>query len=159
MESNYESSESNYEYGEYFGRSYGRFPSESDFSSESHNTYVPTSSFSNESALESRSSFCSSESRGISTIPTKTQSSKKYNSLDDVDKLIEKLEFSMEGANLTSDRANQILAQRKQKIDELKKLVAEARKAEEEERMIKQLEQENRELDDSIDSLNKGFYR
>ena len=45
------------------------------------------------------------------------------------------------------------------KIDELKKLVADARKAEVEERMLKQLEQENSELDDAIDSLNKGFHR
>ena len=65
----------------------------------------------------------------------------------------------MQSANLTSDRANQVLAQRKQKIDELKKLVAAARKAEAEERMIRQLEQENSELDDAIDSINKGFHR
>ena len=65
----------------------------------------------------------------------------------------------MQSANLTSDRANQVLAQRKQKIDELKKLVADARKAEVEERMIKQLEQENSELDNAIDILNKGFHR
>ena len=91
--------------------------------------------------------------------PSATPQEKKYNSLDDVDKLIERLESSMQSANLTSDRANQVLAQRKQKIDELKKLVADARKTEAEERMIKQLEQENSELDDAIDSLNKGFHR
>lgn len=84
---------------------------------------------------------------------------KRYNSLDDIDKLIERLEASMSGINVTSERANQVLNQRQQKIDELKKSVAEARKAEEEERVIQQLEQENSELDDAIDILNKGFHR
>lgn len=88
-----------------------------------------------------------------------TSEPKKYNSLDDIDKLIEKLENSMNGTSVTSERANQVLAQRKQKIAELKKLVADARKAEEEERMVRQLEQENSQLDNAIDSLNKGFHR
>ena len=88
-----------------------------------------------------------------------TSEPKKYNSLDDIDKLIEKLENSMNGTSVTSERANQVLAQRKQKIAELKKLVADARKAEEEERMVRQLEQENNQLDDAINSLNKGFHR
>ena len=88
-----------------------------------------------------------------------TSEPKKYNSLDDIDKLIEKLENSMNGTNVTSERANQVLAQRKQKIAELKQLVADARKVEEEDKMVKQLEQENSQLDDAIDSLNKGFQR
>ena len=184
MESNYGSSESNYGYGGYSGRNYGGFSSESSYSSESRDSYRPisssfssesslssesrdtfrpTPSFSSESALESSPSSYSSESRDISTptysTPSKPQNSKKYNSLDDIDKLIERLESSMQSANLTSDRANQVLAQRKQKIDELKKLVADARKSEVEERMIKQLEQENSELDNAIDILNKGFHR
>ena len=163
MESNYGSSESNYGYGGYSGRNYGGFSSESSLSSESRDTFRPTPSFSSESALESSPSSYSSESRDISTptysTPSKPQNSKKYNSLDDIDKLIERLESSMQSANLTSDRANQVLAQRKQKIDELKKLVDDARKSEVEERMIKQLEQENSELDNAIDILNKGFHR
>ncbi len=84
---------------------------------------------------------------------------KKYNSLDDIDKLIEKLEASMTTTAVTSEKANQILDQRRKKIEELKKLVAEARKAEAEDRMIKRLEQENSQLDDAIDSINKGFCR
>lgn len=175
MESIYIGSESNYEYGGYSGINYGEFSSESSYSSESRDSYRPTpSSFPSESSFSSESrdtyrptpSFSSEsalESRDISTptygTPSTTQNSKKYNSLDDIDKLIERLESSMQSTNLTSDRANKVLAQRKQKIDELKKLVADARKAETEERMIKQLEQENSELDDAIDSLNKGFHR
>ena len=90
---------------------------------------------------------------------TVTSEPKKYNSLDDIDKLIEKLENSMNGTSVTSERANKVLAKRQQKIDELKKLVADARKAEEEERMVRRLEKENRQLDAAIDSLNKGFHR
>lgn len=88
-----------------------------------------------------------------------TSEPENYNSLDDIDKLIERFENSMNGTNVTSERVNQVLAQRKQKIDELKKLVAGARKAEEEDRMVRQLEQENSQLDDAINSLNKGFHR
>lgn len=163
MESNFGSSESNYGYGGYTEKNYGGFSSESSFSSESRDTYRPSPSFSSESALESSPAFYSSESRDISTptygTPSTTQNSKKYNSLDDIDKLIERLESPKQSANLTSDRANQVLAQRKQKIDELKKLVADARKAETVERMIKKLEQENSELDNAIDSLKKGYHR
>ena len=82
------------------------FSSESSFSSESRETYRPTPSFSSESTLESSPSSYSSESRDISAptygIPSTTQNSKKYNSLDDIDKLIERLESSMQSANLTS---------------------------------------------------------
>lgn len=168
------SSESNYDFGGYSGRSYGGFSSESSYSSESRDSYRPTpSSFSSESSYSSESrdtysptpSFSSEsalESRNIST-PTygtpSTNQNNKYNSLDDIDKLIERMESSTQNVNVTSDRANQILTQRKQKIEQLKNLVAAARKAEEEERMIKQLEQENNELDNAIDSLNRGFHR
>lgn len=82
----------------------------------------------------------------------------KYNSLEDIDMLIERLESSMP-SNLTSDRANQVLAQRKQKIEELKKLVAAAREAEAEEQAIRQLEQDNAELDNAINSIGKGRLR
>ena len=169
------SSESNYDFGGYSGRSYGGFSSESSYSSESRDSYRPTpSSFSSESSYSSESrdtysptpSFSSEsalESRNISTptygTPSTNQNNKKYNSLDDIDKLIERMESSTQNVNVTSDRANQILTQRKQKIEKLKNLVADARKAEAEERMIKQLEQENNELDNAIDSLNRGFHR
>lgn len=178
------SSESNYGFGGYSGKSYGGFSSESsyssesrdsyrtmspsyssesNYSSESRDTYRPTPSFSSESALGSSPSSYSSESidisRQIYDTPSENQNHKKYNSLDDIDKLIERMESSTQNVNLTSDRANQVLTQRKQKIEQLKNLVADARKAEEEERMIKQLEQENSELDNAIDSLSKGFHR
>lgn len=84
---------------------------------------------------------------------------KQYNSLEDIDRLIERLESSLGSTQVTSERANQILAQRKQKIDELRKLVADARKAEAEENVIRQLEQDNSELDAAIDSINKGLRR
>ena len=167
MESNFGSSESNYGFGGYSGRSFGGYSSESSYASESRDTYRPSPSFSSESALESRdSSIYSPESRQTSTpsygasSSVKSSGSKKtYNSLDDVDKLIERLESSLGSTNVTSERANQILAERKQKIESLKQLVAEARKAEAEEKMIKQLEQENSELDDAIDNIGKRFHR
>ncbi len=158
------SSESSYGFGGYSGG----YSSESSYASESRNSYRPSSSFSSKSALESRPSIVSAESRatsfssesrgmGIQTSITKPKT--QYNSLDDIDKLIERLEASFGTTQVTSERANQILAQRKQKIESLKQLVADARKAETEERIIQQLEQENSELDDAIDSMNKGFHR
>lgn len=84
---------------------------------------------------------------------------KQYNSLEDIDRLIERLESSLGNTQVTSERANQILTQRKQKIDELRKLVAAARQAEAEESLIRQLEQDNNELDAAINSINKGLRR
>jgi len=84
---------------------------------------------------------------------------KKYNSLEDIDKLIEKLEKSTENISVKSEKINRALMQRKQKIFELKKLVSDARKEEEERKIIKQLEKENNELDEAIESFNKGLYR
>lgn len=173
MESNFGSSESNYGYN--YGRSYGGYSSESSYPSESRNDY---SSPLKNNLSESRTPDISSESRkqiwgtpadyengwgnsnrSDKTLVTSNETGIKYNNLDDIDKLIERLEASLGDTKVTSERANQILAQRKQKIDELRKLVADARKVEEEEKIIRKLEQENSELDAVIDSLNKGLHR
>lgn len=148
---------------------FGGYASESSLAGESRNSFRPK--FSSESALESRpSSFFASESRQTSfssesretsgpSYGVLPESKKTYNSLEDIDKLIERLEVSLQNVQVTSEKATQILTQKKQKLETLKKLVAEARKAEAEKRMIQQLEQENSELDAAIDSMNKGFHR
>ncbi len=145
MESNYGGSESNYGYSILERKDYGF---ESNYSSESRPSNKSRSSSSSESASESRYSE-----------PSNEQSNKKYNSLDDIDMLIERLEKSMEGADYSSERVNKVLAERKQKINELKKLVNAARVKEAEERVIRQLENDNKEIDRAINSINKGFHR
>ncbi len=146
---------------------YNGYSSEFKFASESRDS--SSSSLNGQSALESRTSTISSESRATSfssesrkidiQTPVKTQR-KQFNSLEDIDKLIERLEGSLTNASdFKSERTEQILEQRRQKIELLKKLAKEAREAEAEKTLIKLLEQENSELDDAIDSINKGFHR
>lgn len=88
--------------------------------------------------------------------PTTTQKT-QYNSLDDIDKLIERLEASLPNTQVTSERVNQVISQQKQKIEALKQLVVEAKRVESEEIVIRQLEQENSELDAAIDSMVRRF--
>ncbi len=145
------SSESNYGY-----------PSMRSSTSESRNNFRPAPSLSSESAFESRPSEDYTQVRtnfGYSIREEESETRPQYNSLDDIDKLIERLEGSMNTTQITSERGNQILAQRKQKIELLKKLVAEARRMEAEQKMLEQLEKENSELDHAIDTLNRGFHR
>ena len=148
---------------------FGGYSSESSYASESRNSYRP-SSYSSESALESRSSSnFSSESKqtslGYESRETTTQASgvssekRTYNSIEDVDQLIERLETSFQSTPVVSERANKILEERKKKIEFLKQLVLDAKRAQNEEKMIQQLVQENSELDDAINSFSRGFHK
>lgn len=58
----------------------------------------------------------------------------RYNNLDDIDSLIEKLEREMPTITSNNPRINQALEQRRQKIEELKRLRDEARRESEEEK-------------------------
>lgn len=77
----------------------------------------------------------------------------RYNNLDDIDSLIEKLEREMPTITSNNPRINQALEQRRQKIEELKRLRDEARRESEEEKQLRMLEQSNDELDDIIGSV------
>lgn len=79
----------------------------------------------------------------------------RYNNLDDIDSLIEKLEREMPTITSNNPRINQALEQRRQKIEELKRLRDEARRESEEEKRLRMLEQSNDELDDIIGSVKK----
>ena len=79
----------------------------------------------------------------------------RYNNLDDIDSLIEKLEREMPTITSNNPRINQALEQRRQKIEELKRLRDEARRESEEEKQLRMLEQSNDELDDIIGSVKK----
>ena len=67
----------------------------------------------------------------------------RYNNLDDIDSLIEKLEREMPTIASNNPRINQALEQRRQKIEELKRLRDEARRESEEEKQLRMLEQSN----------------
>ena len=84
---------------------------------------------------------------------------RKYNSLDDIDKLIERLETSMKDIDLDSERVNKALEERRAKISKLKELANEARRKEKEERIISQIEAENNDLDEAIENLSQGLKR
>ena len=84
---------------------------------------------------------------------------RKYNSLDDIDKLIERLETSMKDIDLDSERVNKALEERKAKISKLKELANEARRKEKEDRILSQIEAENNDLDEAIESISQGLKR
>lgn len=79
----------------------------------------------------------------------------RYNNLEDIDSLIEKLESEMPNITSNNPKINQALSQRKQKIEELKRLRDEAKRRTEEEDVLKMLERSNSELDDAISSVKK----
>ena len=79
----------------------------------------------------------------------------RYNNLDDIDSLIEKLEREMPTITSNNPRINQALEQRRQKIEELKRLRDEARRESEEEKQLRMLEQSNDELDVVIGNVKK----
>lgn len=119
-------------------------------SSESRDTgesrySISTNNFSSESRNNSESR-CDSRGQVNNT---------RYNNLDDIDSLIEKLEREMPTITSNNPRINQALEQRRQKIEELKRLRDEARRESEEEKQLRMLEQSNDELDDIIGSAKK----
>ena len=79
----------------------------------------------------------------------------RYNNLEDIDSLIEKLESEMLNIASNNPKINQALSQRKQKIGELKRLRDEAKRRTEEEEVLRMLERSNSELDDAISSVKK----
>ena len=98
-------------------------------SSESRDTgesrySISTNNFSSESRNNSESR-CDSRGQVNNT---------RYNNLDDIDSLIEKLEREMPTITSNNPRINQALEQRRQKIEELKRLRDEARRESEESR-------------------------
>lgn len=107
-----------------------------------------------------------SESRGYGYVSVSSESRNtgeskrevikiRYNNLDDIDSLIEKLEREMPTIQSNNPRINQALEQRRQKIEELKRLRDEARRESEEEKQLRMLEQSNDELDVVIGNVKK----
>lgn len=99
-----------------------------------------------------------SESRGYGYVSVSSESRNtgeskrevikiRYNNLDDIDSIIEKLEREMPASTSNNPRINEALEKRRQKIEELKKLAEEAKVKLEEEKQLKMLEQSNNELD------------
>ena len=79
----------------------------------------------------------------------------RYNNLDDIDSLIEKLEREMPTITSNNPKINQALEERRQKIEELKRLIDEAKRELEEEKQLRMLEESNAELDDAISKVKK----
>ena len=79
----------------------------------------------------------------------------RYNNLDDIDSLIEKLEREMPTITSNNPRINQALEQRRKKIEELKRLRDEAKRELEEEKQLRMIEQSNDELDEVIDNVKQ----
>jgi len=130
--------------GSRYTPSYVSRPSESRDTGESRCSYS-SNNFSSESRNDSESRY---DSRG-------QVNNTRYNNLDDIDSLIEKLEREMPNIQSNNPRINQALEQRRQKIEELKRLRDEARRESEEEKQLRMLEQSNDELDDVIGNLKK----
>lgn len=118
--------------------------SESRDTGESRCSY-PNNNFSNESRNDS-DSRCDSRGQANST---------RYNNLDDIDSLIERLEGEMPTITSNNSRINLALEQRRKKIEELKRLRDEVRRESEEEKQLRILEQSNAELDNVIGNVKK----
>jgi len=93
----------------------------------------------------------------VSSTVSEQPAPRKYNSIDDVDKLIKKLEASLPNDKSDNPAINEALEAKRQKIEELKKLVAQAKAKQVEDRILAQLKKDNEELDDAMDSINRGF--
>ena len=89
---------------------------------------------------------------------TYSSSSQKsqYNNLEDIDRLIERLEGnSYSNNNYSSQRFNEAMDKRREKVEELKRLREEAKTLIEEEEGIIEVERENDEIDAAIDSVKQ----
>ena len=131
-----ESRNNNESRGSRYTPSYVSRPSESRDTGESRCSYS-SNNFSSESRNDSESRY---DSRG-------QINNNRYNNLDDIDSIIEKLEREMPTSTSNNPRINEALEKRRQKIEELKKLAEEAKVKLEEEKQLKMLEQSNDELD------------
>lgn len=113
----------------------------------------------NSSESRSTTSYVSkpTESRtsGESRYETRNERTNKYNNLEDIDSLIEKLEREMPNIKSTNPRINKVLDERREKIEELKRLRNRIEKEREEEKLIRKLEESNNELDNIIYDVKK----
>lgn len=113
----------------------------------------------NSSESRSTTSYVSkpTESRtsGESRYETRNERTNKYNNLEDIDSLIEKLEREMPNIKSTNPRINKVLDERHEKIEELKRLRNRIEREREEEKLIRKLEESNNELDNIINDVKK----
>ena len=143
----------------YDGR--GSWSSESNYQRDANGVYRPVSS--------RRSSHSSYESRDTSSLTYDINASsdeERFNSFEDIDKLIEKLEKPLpkELQNPTeplSEKVREALQERNAKLAELKRLSAEAKERKMRENreldILAGLRMNNQDLDEAIACLKKGF--
>lgn len=78
-----------------------------------------------------------------------------YNNLEDIDRLIEKLEREMPSNTSSNSKINKAIERRKEQINELKKISRAAKQQEEDERILRKLEKENDSIDEVIAGMKK----
>lgn len=79
----------------------------------------------------------------------------KYNDLENIDVLIEKLEANLPISTVDDERVKKALSRRAKQIEELKKIRDEARREVEVEAELAKIENDNNEIDDVINELKK----
>jgi len=124
---------------------------------ESRSSFVDTSE--SRTASESSSApvamnYGNNRPQSFETTVSSVKPSFEYNSLEDIDKLIDKLVSSKMPEFKTLEGIT-LLTEREQKIAELKKLADEIRKEEQERKAIEEVKQENEWLDRVIASIRK----
>ena len=87
-----------------------------------------------------------------STSSSSQPATRKYNSIEDVDKLIKKLEGTKE-VESNSPAVNEALEAKRKKLAELKELVAKAKAAEAEKKLLEAIQRDSDELDRAINGL------
>ena len=78
-----------------------------------------------------------------------------YNNLEDIDKLIEKLERELPSSISSNSKVNKAIERRKEQINELKKISKIAKQQEEDEKILCKLERENDSIDEVIAGMKK----
>ncbi len=96
-------------------------------------------------------------SKSSSIYSSSQSTTKKYNSIEDVDKLIKKLE-STKDVESNSPAVNEALQAKRKKLEELKELVAQAKAAEAEKKLLESIQRDSDELDRAIKGI-KGRKR
>ena len=147
------SSESRSDYGCSYPSSESRGYSSESRSSESRSSY----SFGNRSSKSSLLGYTNEGTRvnQPKNVRIKENSFTKYNNLDSIDELIEKLEKKNINVKYESEYTKEAINERNRKIKELKDLKMQAEILMEEELEAEKINEDNEELDLALDYIKK----
>lgn len=133
--------------------------SESRNSGESRSSYVPT--YTSESRSE-ESRYVAPHGSNVfkprqTIMGNNLNNNGKYNNLDSIDELIERLEASIPETRSVSDKVNAAYDERRRKIAELKNLQKQAREEQERQKKVEEAEKELAQINAGNDELDQAI--